>query len=71
MVLYLTSGRATGYTFPVTADKAYIIAMGWKSSSTRVADSRGVIANGTVLMLADEERALVIVVSPVALNWKL
>ena len=56
MVLYLTNGRAAGQA----ADEAYIIAKDWKSSTARVADSRGIISNGAVFMLADEVRALVI-----------
>ena len=60
MVLSLTNGRAAGQAFPATADEAYIIAKDWRSSSARVADSRGIMANGAVFMLADEVRALVI-----------
>ena len=68
MVLYLTNGRIAGQTFPATAGEAYIIAKDWKSSSARVADSRGIIANGAIFMLADEVRALAVVPSPVAPN---
>jgi hypothetical protein len=68
MVLYLTDGRAAGQAFPVTADEAYIIANDYKRSSPRVCDSRGIVANGALFMLADEVRALAIVSSPVAPN---
>ena len=60
MVLYLTNGRAAGQDFPTTADEAYTIAKGWKSSTVRAADFRGIIANGSVFMLSDEVRALVV-----------
>ena len=60
MVLYLTNGRAAGQAFPATADEAYTIAKDWKSSTVRAADFRGIIANGSVFMLADEVRALVV-----------
>ena len=60
MVLYLTNGRAAGQPFPATADEAYTIAKDWKSSSAWAADSRGIIANGSVFMLADEVRVLAI-----------
>ncbi len=65
MVLNLNNGRAVGQVFPPTADKAYIIANDWKSSSARVAHSRETIASGAVFMLTDEVRALAIVPSPV------
>jgi hypothetical protein len=68
MVLYLTNGRVDGQAFPVTVDEAYIIAKNWKSSSARVKDSRGIIANGAMFMLADEVRALAVVPSHVAPN---
>ena len=68
MVLYLTNGRVAGQAFPATADEAYIIAKDWKSSSARIADSRGIIANGAIFMLADEVRVLAVVPSPVAPN---
>ncbi len=52
MVLYLTNGRAAGQAFTATADEAYIIAKDWESSSARVADSRGIVANGAVCIYA-------------------
>ena len=53
MVLYLTNGRAAVHAFPATVDEAYMIAKDWKSSSVRVADSRGIVADEAVFILAD------------------
>jgi hypothetical protein len=71
MVLCLTNGMAAGQAFPATADEAYIIAKDGNNSFARVADSRGIIANGSLFMLADELRALSIVSSHIAPNRKL
>ena len=38
--------------FPATANEAYIITKNWKSSSARVADLLGIIANGAIFMRA-------------------
>ncbi len=46
IVYYLTNSSDTEQAFPVTANEAYIIAKDWNISSARVADSRGIIANG-------------------------
>ena len=70
MALYLTNGMDAGQAFPATADEAYIIAKKWKSSSARLAASRGLITNGAIFMLADEVRALAIAPSPIAPNRK-
>ncbi len=70
MVLYLTNSKVAGQAFPATADEAYIIGKVGKSFSARVADSRGIIANGAVFLLADKGRALAIVPSLVASNRK-
>ena len=48
IMLSLTNGRAAGQAFPATSDEAYIIAKDWRSSSARVADSHGIMANGPV-----------------------
>ena len=61
MFVHLMNGRSAGGAFPDTVDAAYAIAKDWKSSSTRVSDSRGIVANGAAFMLADDVRALVIV----------
>jgi hypothetical protein len=60
MVLYLTNGRAADQAFPATVDEAYTIAKNWKDYIVRAADFRGIIVNGSVLMLADKVRALVV-----------
>jgi len=70
MVLYLGNGMAAGQAFPATVDEAYIIAKGWKSSSARVTDSRGIAAYEAFFMLANEVRTLAIVPSPTALDYK-
>jgi len=70
MVLYLTNGRVAGQASSATADEAYIIAKNRKTSSARVADSRGIIANGAIFMLADEVRALAFISSLVGPNKK-
>ena len=70
MVMYLSNGGVAGQAFPSTADEAYIIKKDWKSSNARVADSRGIIANRSIFMLAGVERALAIVPSYVAPNKK-
>jgi hypothetical protein len=61
MFVYLMNGRSAGRVFPCTVDYAYAIAKEWKSASIRVADSRGIVANGAAFMLADDVRALVVV----------
>jgi len=70
MVLYLTNGRVAGQVFSASANEAYIIEKDLKSSTTRVADSRGIIVNGAVFIRADEVHALAIVPSLVAPNRK-
>jgi len=61
--LYITNGITAGQSIPATADEAYIIAKNWKSFSTRVTDSRRIIAKGLAFMLADEVCAFAIVPS--------
>ena len=60
MMLYLTNGRAVGQAFPATSAEAYTVAKYWKSSTVRAAYFRGIIANGSVFMLAGEVRDLVV-----------
>jgi hypothetical protein len=70
MVLHLINDRAAGQVFPATANVAYIIAKNWKRTSARVADSRGIIANGAVSMLADDMSAFAFFPSLVSPNRK-
>ncbi len=60
MVIYPTNGRDAGQPFPAIADEAYTIAKEWKSFTAWAADSRGINANGSIFMLADEVRVLAI-----------
>ncbi len=66
IVRYLANDITVGRTFPLIEDEAYIAAKRWKSSSARVADSRGILASGAAFLLADEARTLAIIPSPMA-----